>query len=96
MDINVSVLFKSMPMDSMSVVFSSMNLLQLIHTFLAQDVTLVSLRTRLQALTVSITLYARLRLRYTVVQETCNLLNFLFRFVISTHLLSVCHSSEKT
>jgi len=64
---------------------SSVYLLQLIHTFLAQDATLVSPRTRLQALTVSITLYARLRIRYQVVQETCDLLSFLFRFVISAH-----------
>ena len=74
-----------------------MCLLQLIHKFLQQDATLVTARTKLQALTVSITLYARLRLRYSVVQETSNLLDFLFRFVISfLHVHWICHYSEKT
>ena len=60
--------------------------LQLIHTFLVQDSALVGPRTRLQALTVSITLYARLRLRYHVVEETCSLLSYLFKLVILTCL----------
>ena len=64
-----------------------MCMLQLIHSFLAQDLSLIGPRMRLQALTVSITLYARLRLRYNAVKETCNLLEFLFKLVIST----VCH-----
>ena len=68
----------------------AMYLLQHIHTFLAQDVSRVGPSTRLQALTVSITLYARLRLRYPVVQETNNVLTFLFRFVTAAYLLSAC------
>jgi len=55
--------------------------LQLIHTFLAQDSALVGPRTRLHALTVSSTIYARLRLRYSAVKETSKLLGFLFRLV---------------
>ena len=79
-------------------------LLQLIHTFLAQDSALIGPRTKLQALTVSITLYSRLRLRYSVVKETCNLLFFLFKLVIlcievdqclcPCFLLCACHQKK--